>query len=325
MTQPLHGLVDMTNAEYHAAPGISSTQLKTIGTSPLAYWDAHVNPDREPRDEKHCFAVGDGTHKMVLEPGIFEHTYAVGFDKSAHPTALDTVADLKKALAEHGLMTSGAKPELAERLVNEADYPPEKIMLMLERQHKQTMEGRIPIQAKDFKDMTKMLDAIWRDDNAAGLLEGAQTEQSFFWTDPAGILRKCRTDVITQDWNYIIDLKTAEDISEDGFGWTISNLGYHVSAAWYLDVLYGLYGAQAPQGYAFIAVQKKRPYDVAVYYLTDRQIHLGRLIYRKYLATLQACMETGYWPGVTRGEIREAKIPEREMRRIEYLEAEVLV
>lgn len=332
-------IADMDNAAYHAAPGLSSTQLKVIGQSPLAYWDAYINPDREPREYKHCFAVGDGTHKLVLEPGTFEQTYAVGFDKSAFPSALDTVADLKKACSERGLMVSGSKPELAERLITEGGMKPEQIVLMLERQHAETMKGRIPIPAKDYKNMLGMLSAIERDKGASGLLAGAECEQSFFWRDDEDgefllhdedgvltpVLRKCRTDIITGNGEFIVDVKTTDDVSKAGFGRTIANLGYHISAAWYLDVLYGLYGDEAPQGFAFIAVQKTRPFDVAVHYLTDQQIHLGRLIYRKYLRRLVRAMNENRWPGVADGEFIEAELPVWEMRKLELLEGEALL
>lgn len=318
------GLVELDNKAYHSAPGLSSTQLKVIGASPLAYWDAYINPDREPREDKHCFAVGDGTHKLVLEPGTFEQTYAVGFDKSAHVGALDSSDDLKKACSELGLMVSGTKKTLAQRLVDEGSYDRKKIMLFLEEEHQKSMAGKIAIPAKDYKNMIAMLAAIGRSE-AAPLLQGAETEQSYFWRDEAGILRKCRTDIVTADGEFILDLKTTDDVSKEGFGRTIANFGYHVSAAWYLDVLAGLYGADAPQGFAFIAAQKTRPYDVAVHYLTDRQIQLGRLLYRENLALLMTCMERNEWPGVARGEFIEAELPVWEMRKLDLLEGRALV
>lgn len=318
------GLIELDNAAYHSGPGVSSTQLKVIGQSPLAYWDAYINPDREPREEKHCFAVGDGGHKLVLEPGTFEGTYAVGFDKSAHPNALDTVADLKKACSERGLMVSGSKPELVDRLLNEGGMHPSAIMLEIQKAHEAKIAGRTPIPAKDYKDMLRLLQSVNADPLAAGLLQGADTEQSFFWRDENGVLRKCRTDFITADGQFIGDLKTTTDVSPEGFGRTIAQLGYHVSAAWYLDILQALYGEDAPTGFIYIAAQKVRPYDVAVHYLTERQIHLGRLIYQKYLRTLLQCMRTNTWPGVANGQFIEAQIPNWEMRKIDYLEGELL-
>lgn len=323
ITHPV-GLIELSNAQYHAGPGISSTQLKSISVSPLNYWDLHVNPDREPREEKHCFAVGDGTHKLVLEPGTFEQTYSVGFDKSAYPAALDSAADLKKACSELGLMVSGTKPELADRLVNEGSFSPDRIMLLLEKQHLLSMGNKIPIPSKDYKDMLGMLRAIQRSE-AAPLLLGAENEQSFFWRDPAGILRKCRTDSITANGQFVTDVKTSDDVSKAGFGRSIAKFGYDVSAAWYLDILKGLYGSDAPTGFAFIVAQKTRPFDVAVHYLTDRQIQLGRLLYQKYLARLMLAMQENHWPGVANGQFLEAEVPDWHMRKLELLEAEAIL
>lgn len=308
-----HGLVDCTNEQYHSGPGISKSQLDAIapelGGSPLKFWDKYINPQREPEEYKHCFAVGDGTHKLVLEPGTFEHTYAVGFDKTAHPDALDTVADLKKALQEENLLTGGAKPELAERLLVEAEYPRERIMMYLEQDHRKRMQGRIPISAKDYKDMLNMLLAIHRDPWAGGLLAAGTAEQSFYVTDPDGLLRKCRTDWITENGQWVVDLKTTDDVSLDGFGTTIARRRYEVQAAWYLDILKMLYGSDAPRGFAFIAAQKTRPYDVAVHWLDEEAIDRGRALYMRDLARLRHCMEHNEWMGAANGDMLKAKLP----------------
>lgn len=303
------GLVECTNEAYHASQGVSCSKLHAIAVSPLNYWDQFVNPDREPREYKHCFAVGDGTHKLVLEPGTFESTYAVGFDKSAHPDALNTADDMKKALSDNGLMISGAKPELARRLVEEAGYPRDKIMMFLEEAHKKAIAGKIEIPAKDYKDMIGMLHAVQRHHTAGSLLQGAETEQSFYWIDDNGVLRKCRTDAITYDGQWVLDLKTTDDVSQRGFGRTIEMRRYDVQAAWYLDILRGLYGNDAPRGFAFIAAQKTRPYDVAVHYLEPHQIEAGREIYQRDLSLLLECERTGIWPGADGGEVIAADLP----------------
>ena len=306
----LHGLIpDMSNADYHAAPGISKSKLDAIAISGLAYWDAYVNPEREPQEDKHCFAVGDGTHKLVLEPGTFEQTYAVGFDKSAFPDALDTVADLKKELSARNMMVSGAKPELAERLVNETDFPASRIMMMLERHHNSTMAGRKPIPAKSYKDMLGMLKAVKNHHTAGALIENARVEQSYFVTDENGILRKCRPDIITANGLIMPDLKTTDDVSESAFGRTIAQRRYHVQAAWYLDILYVLLGEAAPRHFCFIAAQNRRPYDVAVHYLTDDQIAIGRALYLQDLARLMHCERHNVWPGSDNGQIIRANLP----------------
>lgn len=314
----LHGLIECSNEEYHSGPGVSKSKLDAIAVSPLNFWDQYVNPDAEPREYKHCFAVGDGTHKLVLEPGTFEQTYAVGFDKGAYPGALNTTDDMKQVLAKEMLPTSGTKPELARRLVEEADYPRDKILMYLEQDYNATLGKRIIIPAKDYKDMSNMLRAVNGHHTAGGLLHDAYVEQSFYWTDEFGVLRKCRTDAISADGQFALDLKTTDDVSEEGFGYTIAKRRYDVQAAWYLDILRALYGSDAPRAFAFIAVQKSRPYDVAVHYLTDQQIELGRMLYRSDMLRLLECYETGRWPGADNGKVIQAKLPRHHMSKLEY-------
>ena len=304
----LHGLVEMTNAEYHASAGVSKSALDQIAISPLAYWDTYVNPEREPREDKHCFAVGDGTHKLVLEPGTFEKTYAVGFDKGAFPDALDLVADLKRECGARSLAISGTKGELVDRLLAEG-FPANRIMLSLMREHEKTMAGRIPIPASDYKHMLNMLRAVTAHHTAGPLLEGAFVEQSYFVTDESGILRKCRPDIITANRLIMPDLKTTDDVSAVGFGRTIAQRRYHVQAAWYLDIMQMLYGDAAPKYFCFIAAQKRRPYDVAVHWLDDDQIAIGRALYQQDLARLYDCRRANHWPGADDGQVIKAILP----------------
>lgn len=320
------GLLQMSNDDYQAAPGISKSKLDAVAISELNYFDQYVAPDREPREEKHCFIVGDGTHKLVLEPGTFEQTYAVGFDKSEHEGALDTVADLKKALSELGQMVSGSKPELIERL--QLADPKAKIMAVLAAEHNERIAGKTPIPARDYKNMMRMLTAVHREPVAGPLLIGAAVEQSFFVYDDvravdpdtgevieARVLKKCRADAITSNGQIVVDLKTTDDVSEEGFGATIAQRRYHVQAAWYLDILHRLYGTDAPLHFAFIAAQKTRPYDVAVHYLTDNEIEVGRRLYQKDLARIVLAEHRNHWPGVAAGKPIKAKLPAWERRR----------
>ena len=323
----LHGLIeDMTNEQYHAAPGISKSQLDAIAISPLAFYDAYENPDREPREEKHCFAVGSGTHTLVLEPHLFERTYGVGFDKNAHPDALDLSADLKRECTARGLQVSGTKGELADRLIADG-FPPERIMMVLENRHNEIIKGRIPISAIDYRDMMGMLRAVTNHHTAGGLIVGAYIEQSYFVTisvrdalgphyDPAlhgdgddQVVLKIRPDIITHDGLIMPDLKTTEDVSPTGFGRTIAQRRYHVQGAFYLDVMRFLYGDDAPKTFCFIAAQKKRPYDCAVHWLNELHIAAGRDMYQRDLARIIACRRVNFWPGADDGRLIEAVLP----------------
>lgn len=308
--QSLHGHVECSNEEYHAGPGLSKSGLDALAISPLEYWDRYLNPDPRPHEaDKDCFKVGDGTHKLILEPGTFEETYAVGFDKSAFPDALDSGDQLKEACRSEGLMVSGTKAALVERLMNEADYPPERFMSLLAQRHEEAHAGKLFIRPDDYRDMLSSIQAVQEHRWAGPLLRGVTTEQSFYWTDADGVLRKCRTDAITADGQWVVDLKTTDDVSEDGFGRTIIKRRYHVQAAWYLDILSALYGSDAPRGFAFIAAQKRRPYDVAVHWVDKDLLELGRLTYERDHETYLRCLEEDYWPGADGGDFLRAKAP----------------
>lgn len=299
---------DLPNPQYHAAYGLSKSMLDSIAVSPRKFWYDYINPNREPEERKDYFAIGDGTHKLVLEPGTFEKTYCVGFDKSAYPDALDTIADMKAELTRLGLMVSGSKPELAERLF-EAEFPRNRIMYYLEQDHVAKMNGRIKIDARAYKSMLHMLEAVNEHHTASALIRGAYVEHSYFTTDTDGRVRKCRPDIITNDGRIIADLKTTDDVSLAGFGYKIFKFRYHVQAAWYLDILKMLYGSDAPRTFAFIAVEKDPPYDVAVHYLDEADIEIGRQLYQRDLALYDQCRLQDYWPGKDFGKVFKAQLP----------------
>lgn len=319
----LIGNVELSAEQYHAAEGVSKSMLDQLAVSPKNFWDQYINPDREPREEKHCFLVGEGTHKLILEPDQFADQFAIGFDKSAYPDALNTADDMKQVLAAEGMMTSGSKPELARRLVEEAGYSRGKILMYLEQDYTATLGDKTIIPAKDYKDMLGMLRGIQADPTAAGMIKGARIEQSYFAYDERGTLRRGRMDGISADGSVIFDVKTTLDVSPEAFGRTIADRRYHVQAAYYLDLIRLIEGDAAPKYFAFIAVQKSRPYDVGVYFLTDEQIHLGRLLYTRDLLLLEQCLQRNYWPGVTGGEVMPAQLPEWEMRKVRQLEEQL--
>src|SRR5690606_34176514 len=105
------------------------------------------------------------------------------------------------------------------------------------------------------------------------------------------------------------DLKTTDDVSEAGFGRTIYKRRYDVQAAWYLDILRALYGNDAPRGFAFIAAQKKRPYDVAVHWCDEDLIEFGRQRYEADRLLYLECLENNFWPGADHGDLIRATLP----------------
>ena len=65
-------IAGMSDADYHSTPDLSASGIKLIDSkTPLHFWDAYINPDREPRAESAVFEFGKAWHCAMFEPGRF--------------------------------------------------------------------------------------------------------------------------------------------------------------------------------------------------------------------------------------------------------------
>ena len=65
----------MTNEDYHAAPGLNASKLKTMDKCPALIQWAKDCPEDE--DKKKVLDIGNAFHCLVLEPDKFNEQYAV--------------------------------------------------------------------------------------------------------------------------------------------------------------------------------------------------------------------------------------------------------
>lgn len=131
---------------------------------------------------------------------------------------------------------------------------------------------------------------------ASKLIGAGKAEQSVYWNDPVtGELCRCRPDWWRDD-NIVVDLKTTENASKEGFAKSIANFRYDVQAAFYLDGIEKATGKR-PRGFVFVAIEKKPPFAVGVYVLDAETLDVARAVYQKDLESYAACQKTGEWPG----------------------------
>jgi exodeoxyribonuclease VIII len=97
----------------------------------------------------------------------------------------------------------------------------------------------------------------------------------------------------------IVDLKTTQDASPDGFAKTMAGLKYYVQAAHYLDGYMHTTDFEA-KDFIFIAVETEAPYAIGVYNLDMVALEAGRhkmaLAAEAYKATKSATAWKGYSP-----------------------------
>lgn len=88
----------------------------------------------------------------------------------------------------------------------------------------------------------------------------------------------------------VVDWKTAQDASPDGFARACARYGYAQQAAWYVDLVKRAYGVAVP--FTFIAVESSRPHSVGAYTLMQDQLEAAHTCnertvtaYREWAAT----------------------------------------
>ena len=174
---------------------------------------------------------------------------------------------------------------------------------------------RIVLTQDEWEQLHRMRDAVMAHPAARALMTGVPgvAERSVYWRDPAtGILCRCRPDWWRRD-GVIVDVKTTDDASEEGFARSISKWRYHVQAPFYLDGIAAMqsqvrgelpdYAKAAPRAFVFLAVEKSAcvvdgvALGVAVYVLDSESMALGRAEAAQDVAAIAYCAQTGVWPG----------------------------
>lgn len=172
---------------------------------------------------------------------------------------------------------------------------------------------RIVLSQDQWTQLHSMRDAVMAHPAANALMTGAPgvAEWSVYWNDPmTGELCRCRPDFWRRD-GIIVDVKTTQDASPEGFARSIANWRYHVQHALYLDGIgHALQQArkasrptQAPHAFVFLAVETNaqvvngQAKGVGVYVLDAGSVELGRAQYRANLDSFHGCRQSGKWPG----------------------------
>jgi len=260
----------ISNEEYHAGSAISKSGLDLVARSPLHYWAANLDPNREPREETPAMAFGTAVHTAILEPETYRDRYVV-------MPKVDRRTKEGKAIAE--AFEAQAAQNNAQ-LISQIDD--EKI-------------DRIMHSVHDHPVAKKLL--------ATGI-----AEVSAYWTDSeTGVECRVRPDWLIADPLAIVDVKTTQDGSLEGFRSSSWKWRYHTQAAFYLDGIAAATG-ERPDSFMFLVVEKDAPFAVSVFYADPEFLIAGREEYRRCLRIYAECLASGKWPGYST-DIRAVGLP----------------
>lgn len=160
--------------------------------------------------------------------------------------------------------------------------------------------GKAPLLKAQIEQAQRMAGKVFEHKIAAKLLESGSAEMSGYWHDDAtGVRLRFRPDFLPdapRGRPIIVEYKTAASANPRRFVKAAFDYGYHQSAAWYIDGLWEVTGAE-DAAFMFIVQQKDPPFLVSTAQFEPEDIELGRLQNRKAIDLFAECRETGVWPG----------------------------
>lgn len=320
---------NISNADYHGGVGASNSMLKLLNEKSPLHLKASRDAanDNTPAQPTAAMRIGTAFHMLVLEPHLFDEQYVLPL--VLPDDALSTTDDLKAALKDAGEKVSGTKAELIERL--KAVQPDAKIADELKQRYAVANAGRTIISIEERDQLYAMRDALMAHPAASKLFTGCRyvTEYSAYANDPlTGELVRVRPDCWRFD-GIVVDLKTTDDASPEGFARSIAKFGYDMQHPFYLDVLnlaleqggtddFADHPTSA-KAFVFVAVEKTFPHAVEVYLLDADSEAVGRAKYRRALDKYAECRRTNVWPGYSDGSVQKISLPQWHMNQNAHL------
>lgn len=230
---------------YHAIPALSSTGFKNLLVSaPDFYFNSWLNPlraeDAEDDDAKEWRVFGKASHTRVLEGlDVFNEKYCVEY--IAPKGCLNTVADLKQALAGMQCPSKWAKPDYIKAV--QAARPDLLIKEVEEAKYADANKGKIQLTMKQLRRIHIAAAMIERHQELKHCFVGGFPEVTVIWyedfADLSGATKriwfKARFDYLKP--RAIVDLKTFTNTMNrpiDQAIYTImGGLKYHIQCCHY--------------------------------------------------------------------------------------------
>lgn len=237
--------------------------------SRLHLLDAIQNGGYEPTP---AMMLGTGIHALTLEPEVFEDTFCVVPDFHLDP----------------GNTTVKGEPTQSRA----TNYYRERYGEFLEAN-----KGKAIIQAADYQAALKAVRAINGNERARSLIEDSMFREVTVVGEIRGVRFKGRIDLLG---SVIGDIKTTVSVCPFKFSRQFNQLHYCQKMATYRELVRQATGDELPV--EIIAVEKKRPFDVAVFPVDASQLDRAFQQVEQLVEDYLLAVETDFWPGRDRGQ-----------------------
>jgi hypothetical protein len=232
----------MNEQEYNAIHALRHSHAKVYAEKGAGYFHA-LRSGLVVQKETAALRLGTAIHMALLEPDRFASTYVI------HPKIDRRRNEGKAAWAELEV----------EKAAN-----PDKLWLP-EDEHQQ---------------LIAMRDAVLASPLARKIIEACErVEQCHRWKDRifgSGLEMKARLDLSSDRSPLVVDLKSTEDASPEGFSKSVVKYCYDTQAVWYLSGEADRKGVPLDElTYVVIAVEKTYPFRVGIYELSAVKKWMG--------------------------------------------------
>jgi exodeoxyribonuclease VIII len=246
----LSGLIPMNDWDYALAKGVRKSQLDLLAISPATAKTGF-------KEQTEAMIIGSLVHCLVLQPELFDLTYAVA-------PACDMRT--KAGKEEYQTFIEGVE-HLGIQVIKQEDYEKARNM----RDNALNVIG----------DFLEMPDAI--------------IENAAFWTDSeTGIACKCKPDIYVPSLGLAIDLKTTGGYATaDDFGKSVKSYRYHVQQAFYTQGLNA--NGFDVNHFLFAPVSKSAGNTCRAFSLDSRVVALGHKLLKDDLTLWADCEQANNW------------------------------
>lgn len=269
-------LLDISTDEYHKHPAISVSQLKVFAESPLLYWRRFIEEDPlAQQEETEAMKLGTLLHRIILETPQEDW-----FREWRWPGV--------KIIPPEVLSKSGSRAGDAWKKF-EAENP--KLWL---------------IKQEETTPILRMINSVADSCQAMALL-GLLThiERPILW-DHHGFEMRGKPDGISSG-NWIVDLKTTRDASEDAISAQTERLLYHWQDVAYSTAWRELTGETLP--FYFIFIETTVPWRVVCRKLPQEWRDRASVDLAKALEEHRQRQMTGSWLDDGMTELKELQPP----------------
>ena len=158
----------------------------------------------------------------------------------------------------------------------------------------------VVLKEEEFNDLQEMINSVLKHQDACNILKNGVAEMSGYYIDPeTGIKCRIRPDFYHEGHRALLDVKTTCNCESSSFSRSIWDFRYDFQFGMYCEGIHLITGR--PVDYPlFLVIEKKAPFECALFMADEELMAKGRADYRIALNKLRDCLETNSWPAYQR-------------------------